>query len=93
MAISSMINLMFTSFKADTNQVLDRTVDLQDVKRLLELGKILISILTKEELKILEETIMSGPSQVSSTPQNREPWRFLTPNPLPFTIYKTFWER
>lgn len=71
MAISSMINLMFTSFEADTNQVLDRTVDLQDVKRLLELGKILISILTKEELKILEETIMSGPSQVSSTPQNR----------------------
>lgn len=69
MASSAMNNLMFTSFETDTNQVLDRTVDLQDVKRLLELGKILISILTEEELKILEETVMLGPSQVSSSPQ------------------------
>ena len=69
MASSAMNNLMFTSFDTDTNQVLDRTVDLQDVKRLLELGKMLISILTEEELKILEGTIMHGPSQVSSSPQ------------------------
>lgn len=69
MASSAMNNLMFTSFDTDTNQVLDRTVDLQDVKRLLELGKMLVSILTEEELKILEGTIMLGPSQVSSSPQ------------------------
>lgn len=64
-----MNNLLFTSFATDTKQVLDRTVDLQDVKRLLELGKILISILTEEELKMLEETLMLGRSQVSSSHQ------------------------
>jgi len=63
---------MFTSFEIDTNQVLDRTVDLQDVKHLLELGKILISILTEEELRILEQTITLGPSQLSSSHQKNK---------------------
>ena len=62
---------MLTNFQIDTNQVLDHPVALQDVKRLLELGKILISILTEEELNKLQETIMIGPSQVASSPQEK----------------------
>ena len=65
MAISAMNNVMLTNFKTDTIQVLDRTVNLQDVNRLLELGKILSSILTEEELKTLHDTIMLGPTQAT----------------------------
>jgi hypothetical protein len=65
MEISAMNNLMLTNFRIDTDQVLDRSVDLQDVNRLLELGKILSSILTEEELKILQDTIMLGPTQAT----------------------------
>lgn len=65
MAISAMNNLMLTNFETNTNQVLDRPVDLQDVNRLLELGKILSSILTEDELKILQDKIMLGPTQAT----------------------------
>lgn len=71
MASSAMNNLMLTNFETDTNHVLDRPVELQDVKRLLELGKILTSILTEEELKKLQETIMIVPSQVALSPQEK----------------------
>jgi hypothetical protein len=71
MAISAMNNLVLTNFETDTNQVLDRPVDLQDVNRLLELGKILSSILTEEELRILQDTIMLGPTQVTLSPQEK----------------------
>ncbi len=71
MAISAMNNLLLTNFETYTNQVLDRPVDLQDVNRLLELGKILSSILTEEELKILQDTIMLGPTQVTLSLQEK----------------------
>lgn len=71
MAISAMNNLMLTNFKTDTNTVLDRPVDLQDVNRLLELGKILSSVLTEEELKILQDTIMLGPILVTLSHQEK----------------------
>jgi hypothetical protein len=72
MAMNSMTNLMLTNYKKGTNLVLDRSVDLQDVKRLLELGKILSSVLTEEEFKILQETILPGRTQVAlSPPENR----------------------
>lgn len=69
MAISAMNNLLLTNFKTDTNPVVDRPVDLQDVNRLLELGKILSSVLTEEELKILQDTIMLGPILVTLSRQ------------------------
>jgi hypothetical protein len=69
MAMNSMTNLMLTNYKKGTNLVLDRSVDLQDVKRLLELGKILSSVLTEEEFKILQETILPGRTQVALSPQ------------------------
>lgn len=69
MAISAMNNLMLSNFETDTKQIMNHPVELQDVKRLLELGKILISILTEEELNKLPETIMIGPSQAALPPQ------------------------
>lgn len=62
---------MRTNFKNETNQMLAHPVDLQDVNRLLELGRILSSILTEEELKTIQDTIMIGAAQVALSPQEK----------------------
>ena len=54
---------MLTGVKNDLSQGLEYSVNLQDVNRLLELGKLLSSILTEEELKALHDAIMTNPSQ------------------------------
>lgn len=49
---------MRAGIKKDPNQRLEHSVDIQDVNRLLEVGKLLSSVLTEEELKALHEAIM-----------------------------------
>ena len=54
---------MRTYVKKDLSQKLEHSVNVQDVNRLLELGKLLSSILTDEELRELQDAIMSDPAQ------------------------------
>jgi hypothetical protein len=54
---------MRTHAKEKIEQAIEHSVNLQDVNRLLELGKLLSSILTEEELKALHDVLMSDHAQ------------------------------
>ena len=63
---------MHTSIKKNTNQVEAPIVHVQDVKRLLEVGRLLASILTEEELKALQDEVMADPAyECRSSSENR----------------------
>jgi hypothetical protein len=66
---------MRTHAKEEIKQGTEHSVILQDVNRLLELGKLLSSILTEEELKALQSAIttdsskkcLSSPEKIGNT--------------------------
>ena len=54
---------MSTHSKKDLDEVVKPPVNLQDVNRLLEVGKLLSSVLTEEERKALQDAMMTDPAQ------------------------------
>ena len=54
---------MRTHAKEEIEQGIEHSVSVQDVKRVLELGKLLSSILTEEELQSLHDAIMTDASE------------------------------